>query len=328
MSGLSVFSGGRTNGINLCTDKENIYYGSPMRNIAPSLKALKAFEVAARHLSFSEAAKELFVTPAAVGQLVKTLEMQMDTPLFVRHSGGQTRLQLSARAAQALPDIQAGFACLEKGVRQLRKNVDSPFLTVTVSTAFASKWLLPRLDSFQASFSDISLNLNMDNRSLDFVEHQVDVGIRYGAGHWQGLVAEKLWDEEIFPVCSPYFQAPQSPRELADAMLIHDMSMAEESRVAVWQAWFADAGIGVSAPAYGLRMNSAAAVLQAAIDGQGIALARSIMAADDLAAGRLVRLFPEITCASAWSYWLVYLAESEKQAKIRAFKRWLQAQTV
>lgn len=104
--------------------------------------------------------------------------------------------------------------------------------------------------------------------------------------------------------------------------------VAAERRVAVWLAWFADAGIGVSAPAYGLRMNSAAAVLQAAIDGQGIALARSIMAADDLAAGRLVRLFLEITCTSAWSYWLVYLAESEKQAKIRAFKRWFQAQTV
>ena len=109
--------------------------------------------------------------------------------------------------------------------------------------------------------------------------------------------------------------------------------VAAERRVAVWLAWFADAGIArrirtASAPPYGLRMNSAAAVLQAAIDGQGIALARSIMAADDLAAGRLLRLFPEITCASAWSYWLVYLAESEKQAKIRAFKRWLQAQTV
>ena len=212
-----------------------------MRSIA-HLNALRAFEASARHQSFSLAAQELNVTPAAVGQLVRTLEDWLGSPLFVRSTSGRARLVTTEVAEQALPDIRAGLERLAVGLERLRSGSAGGVLTVTVSPAFAAKWLLPRIERFQAAWPETDLRLDTSLKPVDFV---------------------------------------------------------------------------------GQRINNSAAVLQAAIDGQGVALARSVMAHDDLAAGRLVRLFPQVRLESALAYYVVYRPECIAQPKVAAFRDWL-----
>jgi LysR family transcriptional regulator, glycine cleavage system transcriptional activator len=290
------------------------------------LNALRAFEASARHESFSAAAAELHVTPAAVGQLVRTLERTLGTPLFHRATSGRTRLVPTEAARRALPDLRAGFDRLGLAVARLKEGAPGGVLTVTVSPAFAAKWLLPRIERFQAAFPDTDVRLDVSIEMLDFAARGIDIGVRYGAGVWPGLIAQKLMDEEIYPVCSPVLLRPnrrlRRPSDLAGVRLIHDLSVDARSGFATWSAWLARAGADVDARR-GLRINNSAAVLQAAIDGQGVALARSPMARDDLAAGRLVRLFPEIELASALAYYIVHRSEPAASAKLVAFRDWL-----
>jgi LysR family transcriptional regulator, glycine cleavage system transcriptional activator len=291
------------------------------------LNALRAFEASARHESFSAAAAELHVTPAAVGQLVRSLEERLGTQLFHRGTSGRTRLALTEAAQRALPDIRAGFDRLSLGVARLEEGSASGVLTVTVSPAFATKWLLPRIERFQAAWPETDVRLDASIEMRDFATHGIDIGVRYGGGDWPGLTAAKLMDEEIYPVCSPTLLRrdgrPRKPADLARLRLVHDLSVDARSGFATWDAWLEKAGAKEVGTKRGLRINSSAAVLQAAIDGQGIALARSIMARDDLAAGRLVRLFPAITFASALAYYVVYRPECATLSKLVAFRDWL-----
>lgn len=292
------------------------------------LNALRAFEASARHQSFSAAAVELNVTPAAVGQLVRSLEDWLGSPLFQRVNVGRTRLIATDVAQRALPDIRAGFDRLTLGLERLREGSSSGMLTVTVSPAFAAKWLLPRIESFQMDWPDTDVRLDTSLKPVDFVAQSVDIGVRYGLGVWPGLTAEKLMDEEIYPVCSPALlkQRLRVPLDLTKQTLIHDLSMDGYAGFPSWPAWLQKAGVAdiASAPEMrGMRINNSAAVLQAAIDGSGVALARSVMARDDLAAGRLVRLFPEIEFDSALAYYVVYRAECSGLPKVAAFRDWL-----
>ena len=296
-----------------------------MRSIA-HLNALRAFEASARHQSFSLAAQELNVTPAAVGQLVRTQEDWLGSPLFVRSTSGRARLVTTEVAEQALPDIRAGLERLAVGLERLRSGSAGGVLTVTVSPAFAAKWLLPRIERFQAAWPETDLRLDTSLKPVDFVAQRIDVGVRYGRGQWPGLAAEKLMDEEVYPVCAPALLATatlQAPGDLRGQVLIHDQSVDTSTGFASWQAWLRHAGVQGVPTDRGLRINNSAAVLQAAIDGQGVALARSVMAHDDLAAGRLVRLFPQVRLESALAYYVVYRPECIAQPKVAAFRDWL-----
>ena len=296
-----------------------------MRSIA-HLNALRAFEASARHQSFSLAAQELNVTPAAVDQLVRTLEDWLGSPLFVRSTSGRARLVTTEVAEQALPDIRAGLERLAVGLERLRSGSAGGVLTVTVSPAFAAKWLLPRIERFQAAWPETDLRLDTSLKPVDFVAQRIDVGVRYGRGQWPGLAAEKLMDEEVYPVCAPALLATatlQAPGDLRGQVLIHDQSVDTSTGFASWQAWLRHAGVQGVPTDRGLRINNSAAVLQAAIDGQGVALARSVMAHDDLAAGRLVRLFPQVRLESALAYYVVYRPECIAQPKVAAFRDWL-----
>ena len=296
-----------------------------MRSIA-HLNALRAFEASARHQSFSLAAQELNVTPAAVGQLVRTLEDWLGSPLFVRSTSGRARLVTTEVAEQALPDIRAGLERLAVGLERLRSGSAGGVLTVTVSPAFAAKWLLPRIERFQAAWPETDLRLDTSLKPVDFVAQRIDVGVRYGRGLWPGLAAEKLMDEEVYPVCAPALLTTatlQAPGDLRGQVLIHDQSVGTSTGFASWQAWLRHAGVQGVPTDRGLRINNSAAVLQAAIDGQGVALARSVMARDDLAAGRLVRLFPPVRLESALAYYVVYRPECIAQPKVAAFRDWL-----
>ncbi len=294
------------------------------------LNALRAFEVSARHQSFSAAAEELHVTPAAVGQLVRQLEEWLGTPLFHRHSSGRTRLVPTETAERALPDLRAGFDRLTLGMERLKEGSASGVLTVTVSPAFAAKWLLPRIESFHALCPHTDLRLDTSLKPVDFVTQRIDIGVRYGAGDWPGLFAEKLMDEEVYPVCASTLVRDRGRlREVSDLLketLIHDLSMEGHAGFPSWDAWLRKAGVTAKAAARGMKINNSAAVLQAAIDGQGVALARSVMASDDVAAGRLVRLFPEIKFASPLAYYIVYRAECAALPRLVTFRDWLIAQ--
>ena len=291
------------------------------------LNALRAFEASARHQSFAAAAAELHVTPAAVGQLVRTLEDGLGSPLFHRTSSGRIRLVPTEAAQRALPELRAGFDRLSVGWERLREGSTRGVLTVTVSPAFAAKWLLPRLERFQAQCPDTDIRLDTSLMPVDFVAQRIDIGVRYGAGHWAGLQAEKLMDEEVFPVCSPRLlkaRRLQKPADLVCQTLIHDLSMEGDPGFPTWTAWLQRAGVEHKAAAgRGLRINNSAAVLQACIDGQGVALARSVMARDDLASGHLVRLFPTVKLISPLAYFVVSRADCAGLPRIEAFRRWL-----
>jgi LysR family glycine cleavage system transcriptional activator len=291
------------------------------------LNALRAFEASARHQSFSAAAAELNVTPAAVGQLVRTLEEWLGTPLFLRNSSGRARLVATEAAERALPEIRAGFDRLAVGLDRLKEGSVNGVLTVTVSPAFAAKWLLPRIERFQLEWPDTDVRLDTSLKPVDFIAQRVDIGVRYGAGNWPGLAAEKLMDEEVYPVCSPALlhqgHRLKKPGDLAQETLIHDLSMDGHAGFPTWGAWLRKAGAQNIGTSRGLKVNSSAAVLQAAIEGHGIALARSVMAHDDVAAGRLVRLFPEFSFQSSLAYYVVYRAECAGLPKVSAFRDWL-----
>lgn len=310
------------------------------------LNALRAFEASARHQSFAAAANELNVTSAAVGQLVRGLEEWLGVTLFVRSHSGKHRLQPTDAALRALPVIQSGMHQLKQGLDMLAHDPTAGVLTVTVSPAFAAKWLLPRLDRFQATCPDTDLRLETSLKPADFQAQQIDIGVRYGAGRWPGLVAEKLMDEEIYPVCSPAFLQRHPMLQASDLYaahlqelpLIHDLSMDSHSGFANWEGWFDAAGAASVEPLAQpvqplsqqagdkrrIRINNSAAVLQAAADGQGIALARSVMAQDDIRSGRLVRLLPHIHWQTPLAYYLVYRSSSANLPALLAFRQWIQ----
>jgi len=292
------------------------------------LNALRAFEASARNKSFSAAANELNVTPAAVGQLVRGLEDWLGVALFHRSTSGKERLITTAPAKRALPIIQEGFEKLSLGIETLKEDALAGALTVTVSPAFATKWLMPRIDRFQSRNPGTDVRLDISLKLLDFISHNIDIGVRYGSGSWLGLNAELLMHEELFPVCSPALIL-RDTKPISDTSffeyhtLIHDLSLGDNLEFVTWNKWFAKAGIPIPIKNRSMQINNSAAVLQAAIDGHGIALARSAMVADDIASGRLIRLVPDISYTSELSYFVVYRADHISIPRIRAFRDWL-----
>lgn len=293
------------------------------------LNALRAFEAAARHQSFSAAAAELNVTPAAVGQQVRSLEAWLGIPLFTRAGSGTARLMLTEIARSALPDIQAGFDRLTVGLARLKDAGVHAGLRVSVSPAFASKWLLPRIERFQQAHPRLDVLLDTNARSVDFQAERIDIGVRYGAGKWSGLTALHLMAETLFPVCAPDYpllKKGRLPEKTLDrCTLIHDLSMAGDPDYPTWRMWMDASGFTGIDTDHGLRINNSAAVLQAAMDGQGLALARSVMVKDDLAAGRLIRPFADkgLDCPLTQAYYVVYRPECGELGKVQAFRDWL-----
>lgn len=297
---------------------------------APSyLNALKAFEASARHQSFSAAGNELNVSSAAVGQLVRTLEDWLGVPLFTRTASGRQRIIPTEAAIIALPDIQAGFDSLSLGLSKMKEASSQTSLKITVSPAFASKWLLPRIESFSSQEPDTDLLLDTNQRLADFVAQRIDVGVRYGSGNWPGLVSEKLMEEALFPVCSPAFLGRRRIQTAVDLLkhpLIHDMTGDSSTGYVTWESWFPFAGVPDASVERGHRINNSASVLQAAVDGQGIALARSVMACDDVKSGRLIRLLPTLTVVSPLSYYVVYRRECITKPRLISFLAWLRTE--
>ncbi|MFC0408900.1 LysR substrate-binding domain-containing protein [Roseomonas elaeocarpi] len=290
------------------------------------LNALRAVEAAARHGSFVLAAQELNVTPAAIGQLVRRLEESLGIELFHRAQAGPARIVLTAAAGAALPELQAGFRHLAAAMERLRRARTRQALAVTVSTAFADKWLLHRLGGFRARHPDCELRIDTNTALVDFAREAVDVGIRYGAGRWPGLVAVPFATDAFFPVCSPSLLRGQhplrGPGDLRHHQLIHDTSMAATPEFRTWRDWHAAAGLDPKGSERGIQVNDSAAAYRMVMTGGGVALGRTTLVEQDLAEGRLIRPFgPELECPLA--YHVVCRPQDAEDPVIVAFWDWL-----
>ncbi len=289
----------------------------------PPLNALRSFEAAARHLSFTRAADELAVTPAAVSHQVKALEDLLGVTLFRRT---RRTLLLTDEAQAILPGIRDGFERLLGAVEQLGEVGHSGVLTVSLAPSFAVKWLLPRLDRFQAAHPDIDVRVAASNELVDFSAADVDLAIRYGPGRYDGLQVDRLIGDTVYPVCSPVLlkgaNALTAPDRLRHHVLLHDDSSDDDETCPTWQMWLKAAGVANVDASRGPRFNQSSLVLEAALLGRGVALAKSTLADADVAAGRLVRPF-DVSVPVNFAYYVVYPEAKGALPKVRLFHDWL-----
>lgn len=288
----------------------------------PSLTGLRAFEAAARHLSFTKAAEELNVTQTAISHQIKRLEDELGLRLFVRQN---RTLTLTAEARDYLPGIRAAFQDLRLATERLKRKENANVLTVSTITSFATKWLVPRLSRFQELHPSIDVRVTTSTALVDFARDGVDVGIRYGRGHWQGLRADWLLADELFPVCSPALlkgDPPlRKPEDLAHHTLLHTTHDMEDD----WRVWLTAAGLPANLSRQpGLTFDLQFMTVQAAIDGLGVAIGRTAIVESDIAKGRLVVPF-EMTLPIDAGYYLVCPHAAADTPKIAAFREWLVA---
>ena len=285
----------------------------------PPLNALRVFEAAARHLSFTRAAQELSVTQAAVSHQIKALEERLGVRLFERR---HRSLLLTDEGQKYFPQVQRAFALLRDATARIAREESKGVFTLSTISSFAARWLVPRLGDFVAAHPDIDLRLATSQRLTDFAREQVDAAIRYGGGDYPGLAASLLMTEELFPVCSPELLARlplRRPADLRKHTLLHDDGVEE------WGQWLAAAGVTGANVDQGHWYRDSSLLLQAAIAGQGVALGRSVLAAEEIAAGRLVRPF-DWSLSSTNAYYFVCPQSSMHRGKVVAFREWLLAE--
>ncbi len=289
------------------------------------IKQIQALESSARHGSFVGAADELGVTPAAVGQLVRSLESWVGYPLFRRAQGGRERLQPVEETVRALEDISAGLDRLEAGLERLRSRKVRRTVVVSVSQAFAANWLIMRLHEFSDQYPKIDLRLDVSDRLVDLVNHEADIGVRFGPGNWPGLLSSLLMKEEMIAVCSPALRPSdeQDTAWVSRLPLIHNVTRYSHSDIPTWEDWNRAFGIDHRPPDNGLEINSTAAVIQAAIAGRGIALVRKALVAQHIAFNRLIRLWPQWRFPISHAYFAVVHEPLLHRAEVAAFHDWL-----
>ena len=291
----------------------------------PALNALRAFEVSARHLSFSLAAEELGVTPAAVSQQVRGLESRLGVALFHRRVRA---LELTEAGSAALPHLTDGFERLLTGVEAMRPADRLDFLTVSVAPSFGARWLVPRLERLRRAHPEFEVRVDAKDALATFAHDGVDVAVRYGRGQYPGVVTECLMGVNAFPVCSPALLeergALSCPTDLVGWPLLHSSWAERPDAAPGWRTWLRAAGVdGVDAEP-GPRLGSDSMLVEAALAGQGVALASDALAGAELAAGRLVRPFPPALFErTAFCYFVVYPERHRESAKVRAFRDWL-----
>jgi LysR family glycine cleavage system transcriptional activator len=292
----------------------------------PPLSALRAFESAARHMSFSRAALELHVTPAAISHQIHALEQDLGVRLFHRMNRS---IELTASARVLLPGLSEAFAGIQSSVRRLRAHNDTGTLTVTASPSFAAKWLVLRLHRFQEQCLEVDVRISATDDVVDLTKGDFDIAIRYGAGHYPGLEVELLFTNEVFPACSPQLLTTGPPLRTPDDLplhnLIHDQTVERDPLVPTWPMWLKAAGVKNLPATTGLSFNNMHLALDAAIAGHGVVLAQSTIAAADLAAGRLLRLF-SLALPDQFAYYIVTAPGALERPKVRTFRDWLRCE--
>ena len=286
----------------------------------PSLNALKAFEAAARHESFTQAAQELCVTQGAVSHQVKALEAELGCRLFTRE---HRRLVITSAGQSYLAVVRDAFDRLALGTENLLQQHNTGALTISTSPNFASKWLVHRLGRFAEQHPAIDLRVSATLQHIDFAREDFDLAIRHGDGNWPDLHVTRLCAEELFPVCSPAMirgrRALRAPADLKHHTLLHINERRD------WGTWLEAAGVTDVDVMHGPIFNQASIAIDAAIDGQGVVLARSALTARDLYTGRLVRPFA-LSLKVPYSYWIVCSKPTATLPKISTFRDWLLAE--
>jgi LysR family glycine cleavage system transcriptional activator len=283
----------------------------------PSLNALRAFEAAARHLSFKRAAAELHVTQAAVGHQVRALEAQLGAALFVRL---HRALALTPAGARYLPAASDAFDRLDEATQVLRARPRTPRLVLSVVPSFGANWLVPRLGRFRAQHPEIDLVVLSSADLADFARDPVDVGIRFGPGRWPGVRADLLLDEEYLPVASPKLARGKRPLRRPEDLRRHTL-LHDENHDA-WRAWLASAGVTGVDPERGVVFSDSSQLVAAAAAGQGVALARRLLAEPYLRRRALVRPFAG-TVPAEFAYYVVCAESRAEEPAIRAFREWI-----
>jgi LysR family transcriptional regulator, glycine cleavage system transcriptional activator len=288
----------------------------------PSLNGLRAFEAAARHLSFTQAAAELNVTQTAISHQIKRLEQELGVRLFVRQNRA---LSLTPQAAEYLPGVRAAFNDLRLATDRLLRRDDDHVLTVSTLASLAAKWLLPRLSAFQEAHPGIDVRITTSTSLVDFQRDNVDAAIRYGRGQWAGLRADWLMADELFPVCSPALlngeKLLKCPEDRRDHALLHTSGANSDD----WRLWLTAAGLPSDLSKQpGITFDLMFMTIQAAIDGIGVAMGRTSYVQDDIAKGRLVVPFKIALPADA-GFYLVSPQARADSPKLSAFRQWVVA---
>jgi LysR family glycine cleavage system transcriptional activator len=285
----------------------------------PPLNALKAFEAAARSESFTRAAQELNVTQGAVSHQVKALEATLGIKLFNRE---RQRLVMTETGRDYLAVVRDALDRIAAGTERLMQRQSAGVLTVSTSPDFAAKWLVYRLGRFAENHPEIDLRVSAAAHQVDFAREDVDVAVRHGDGKWPGLDVVRLCSERLFPVCSPKLVAGRNRITVASDLLKFPLLRLDDWKT--WTRWFAAAGV-VDPVAHGPVLNRASMLIDAAVDGQGIALARTALAAWDLINGRLVRPV-DVSLKMSNTYWIVCPKATSSVPKIATFRKWLLAE--
>ena len=286
----------------------------------PSLNGLRAFEAAARHLSFTQAASELNVTQTAISHQIRRLEEELGIRLFIRQNRA---LELTPEARDYLPGIRAAFNDLRLATDRLMRKEDGHVLTVSTLASLAAKWLLPRLSAFQEAHPGIDVRITTSTSLVDFERDNVDAAIRYGRGQWPGVRADWLMADELFPVCSPALlqgnKPLKCPEDLRDHVLLHTSAANSDD----WRLWLTVAGLPADfSKQPGVTFDLMFMTVQAAIDGIGVAVGRTSYVQDDIAKGRLVVPFKIALPADA-GFYLVSPEARADSPKLHAFRQWL-----
>ncbi len=288
-----------------------------MPRTLPPLTALPAFDAAARHLSFTKAAAELHVTHGAVSRAIRNLEEYLGIRLFERATRA---VHLTPAGVAYAADIGTALDRIGAATLIATASRSAGVLNVSTSDGFAGRWLVPRLHRFHRAHPNIDVRLSTSGKLTDFLRDGIDIAIRYGVGDYEGVVSELLAEENVSPVCSPELlrgkHPLRTPCDLKHHRLIHDNFRID------WATWLKRAGLDGIDPNRGLRFDSAAYAVEAAVQGEGVLLGRSALVSGDLAAGRLVKPF-DLALKSRWKYYVVYPEGALRDRKIKAFRDWL-----
>ncbi|RUT31080.1 transcriptional regulator GcvA [Arsenicitalea aurantiaca] len=287
--------------------------------LLPSLNALRTFEAVARHNSFTRAAEELNVTQSAASRLVRSLEDYLQVPLFTRQS---RRIELTDEGRFYNALVRDSLDLIEAGTVELISSKDGKgTLSIGMLPTFGTRWLLPRLASFQEAHPEISLNIISSDGELDFTKERIDVAIRFGHGNWQDAIVDPLMAEEILVVCSPVLMDGPHPITSYESLRHHRL-IRHSTRPNGWEHWFRSVGANRDHLRWGPSLEHFFMIIQAAIAGLGVALLPSFLVEDEIRNGTLVTPFP-VRIAGPGGYYLVTSAAKSELPRVKLFRRWI-----
>ena len=293
----------------------------------PPLNALKAFEVAGRHMSFSRAAEELHVTPAAISHQIKALETDLGVKLFRRLNRS---LQLTEAGQACLPGLRSAFETMVSAVGRVRDKEDWNILTISAPPAFGARWLVPRIVDFRTANPQIQVRIDPAIRSMDPVRDSVDVAIEFSQGHYSGRSvqrsAQRLFGQDVFPVCSPELLDGKNPLTTPDDLrghtLIHFDAPMDDPGWPNWETWLRANNVDRLDPNKGPHFTSPNFTTQALLAGHGVALMAELVVENELATGTLVKPF-DISYPGDLSYWALATSVDSEDDPVTLFWNWL-----